>query len=580
MFDIMKHRLNGYGFAMFSDDFIAALIVTVLLVPQALAYAVLAGLPPQTGIYASIFPLIAYALCGSSRHLAVGPTALVSLLTAVGIASLPSELRLIGAATLALMSGMLLMGFGLMRAGTIINFVSRPVLSAYVSGAAVLIIFSQLQHLFGVETRGNTVSQLGQALLENIPGINVWSLWIGVATLIFLMLIKRYLAFMLFRLGAGRKQARLSARLAPIVIVLAGLGLSLSLSLSEQFDVAVVGVIPAGLPDFLPPRTSFEILTHFIKIILPMAAIIALMSFIDCMSISQTLAARSRQHIDPNREMLSLGLSNIVAGLSHAYPVAGSLSRSAVKMSAGGKTTLAGLLTALFMGFIALFFTPYMAALPLAILAAFIISACLNMVDTKTLWQTWRYSRVDGLTALACFLTVLFLGVIWGMIVGVVLAMALHIRTTLHPHLALVGRFPGTEHYRDATKFNVETSEIVKTLRIDESLYYANARYLEDKIAHIVAESPQLKHLILMCPAVNRIDASAIHSLLTINARLQSAGICLHFSELHSHIRERLEQTRLRDKLTGQIFFSQHEAMGALEPEPDWSQLSDHIDIH
>ena len=184
------------------------------------------------------------------------------------------------------------------------------------------------------------------------------------------------------------------------------------------------------------------------------------------------------------------------------------------------------------------------------------------------------------MTALATFLSVLVFGVQWGVLVGVILAMSLHIQSTLRPNMALVGRFPGTDHYRDAKRFNVETFEEVKTLRIDESLYYANARYLEDKIGRVLVESPKMTDLILMCPAVNRIDASALSSLEMINSRLKSAGVNLHFSELHTNIKERLKRSDLEKKLTGRIFFSQQEAMEALEPDPDWSQFSDHIDIH
>jgi len=201
-------------------------------------------------------------------------------------------------------------------------------------------------------------------------------------------------------------------------------------------------------------------------------------------------------------------------------------------------------------------------------------------LDFKTLWRTWVYSRADGITALATFLSVLIFGVQWGVLVGVILSMGIHIRLTLQPNMVLVGRFPGTEHYRDAARFNVETHDVVKTLRIDESLYYANARYLEDMVAGIVADSPEMTDLILMCPAVNRIDASALSSLEEINKRLISAGMRLHFSELHSHVKDRLHRSNFLEKLSGQIFLSQHEAMNELEPEPDFSQFSDHLDFH
>lgn len=575
-----KFGLKGYNSTLFTDDLVAAIIVTVLLVPQALAYAFLAGLPPQTGIYASIFPLIAYAIFGSSRHLAVGPTAVVSLLTAVSIAALPAELRIEGAVLLALFTGIVLTILGLLRAGSIMNFVARPVVSAYVTGAAILIIISQLRHVFGVTSEGDTAIALTRSLLTHLSERQTVPMIIGMGTIVFLLLMKRYLAFTLYRLGLSRRMARLTARLTPIVAVFVTIIISAQFSLSTRYGLNVVGDIPAGLPSFGIPALMLEQDRSFYEGLIITAFIIAIVAFVDSMSIAQTLAARSRNRIDANRELLGLGASNIVAGLSYGYPINGSLSRSAVNFSAGAQTAMAGMITAVFMAVVALFLTPYLSQLPLATLAALIITACFNIFEFKALWRTWRYSRTDGLTAVLTLFTVLLFGVVWGVVMGVVLAMGLHIRTTLRPHMAIVGRFPGTEHYRDAERFNVETSEVVKTLRIDESLYYANARYLEDKVARLVADSPEMKHLILMCPAVNRIDASALSSLLTINERLQSAGMKLHFSELHSHVKERLHRSNIVDKLSGAIFLSQHEAMETLQPEPDWAQLSDHIDIH
>jgi len=284
--------------------------------------------------------------------------------------------------------------------------------------------------------------------------------------------------------------------------------------------------------------------------------------------------------VDSNKELLGLGAANVVAGLTGGYPINGSMSRSAVNFTAGGKTPFVGILVAGMMALTALFLTPVLQALPLAVLAALIIVACFNLLDFKSLWRTWVYSKADGITAIATFLSVLLLGVQWGVLVGVVLAMALHIKTTLQPHMPLVGRFPGTEHYRDAERFVVETDAQIKTLRIDESLYYANARYLEDKVAKIVESNPEMTDLVLMCTAVNRIDASALSSLETINNRLKSAEISLHFSDMQSRVRERLFRSDFQDKLTGQIFLSQHDAMMQLQPEPDWSEFSDHIDIH
>jgi len=568
--------LKGYNSGIFADDLVAAIIVTILLVPQSLAYALLAGLPPQVGIYVSIFPLIAYALFGSSRIINVGPTAVISLMTAACIAILPEGTRLVSAAALALITGGLLLIAGILKAGFIMNFVSRPVVSAYITGAALLIMFSQVKHILGVQASGNTVFELLKQLGENAINSNSAALWTGGGAIILLWSIRRYLAFILVKLHVKSRIAKLIARTMPIVVIIGFILLSEGLGLAESHNLRVVGVIPSGLPPLSFPELS---LPSFQALFMP-AVIIAIVAFVDSTSTAQELASRGRGRIDANKELLGLGASNLVAGMTGGYPINGSMSRSAVNFSAGGRTPLVGIIVAIMMALTALFLTPVLRALPLSVLAALIIVACFSLMDFKSLWRTWVYSRADGTTAIATFLAVLFFGVQWGVLVGVILAMALHIKGTLQPYMPLVGRFPGTEHYRDAGRFNVETNEQVKTLRIDESLYYANARFLEDKVAQLVSNSPEMTDLVLMCTAVNRIDASALSSLEEINKRLKRTDIRLHFSDMQSRVKERLYRSDLITNLSGEIFLSQHEAMEALEPEPDWNQLSDHVDMH
>ncbi len=567
--------LRGYNGSRFSTDLNAAIIVTILVVPQSLAYALLAGLPPQIGIYASIFPLFAYAAFGSSRFLQVGPTAVISLMTAVAISTVPAESRLVAAAILAITMGVMLTILGLLRSGFIMNFVSRSVVSAYITGAAILIIVSQLKHLFGVETEGRTVIKMITSLISALGTTNPVALLVGGVTLIYLLLVKNTLPLVLVKSGMRARRAKLISRMAPIVAVILAIVSASYFSLSSKSGLNVVGDIPRGIPPFKLPMDL-----ELYKLMLVPALVIGLVAFVDGMSTAQTLAAKARNRIDADKEMLGLGVSNFAAGISGGYPVNGSMSRSVVNFSAGGQTQMVGIFTAILMLLTALYLTPLLYHLPLASLAALIIVACISLLQFKELWKVWVYSREDGLTALATFFAVLMLGVQWGVVAGVVLSMAFHIRATLRPNMAIVGRFPGTQHYRNVDRFNVETNEIVKTLRIDESLYFANARYLEDKIARLAQESPEMTDLILMCPAVNRIDASALSSLETINKRLDSAGVRLHFSELHSMVKERFHRSQFLDVLTGEVFLSQQEAMEALEPEPDWSEFSDHIDIH
>lgn len=568
--------LEGYKTSVFADDLLAATVVSILLVPQCLAYAFLAGLPPQLGIYASIFPLVAYVLFGSSNYLNVGPTAVISLMTAACIATLPAETRVVSAGALALLTGGLLMTAGVLKAGFVMNFVSRPVVSAYITGAALLIIFSQAKHILGLQVDSRTAFGMVAELIRQVPQSKPLAVLTGFIAIMLFVLVRRMLPFLLVKSGFRAKTAKLLARMAPILIIAAFVGLSTLLKFGETYGLSIVGSVPAGLPPVSFPGLT---LVGYEELLIP-AVVIAIVAFVDSTSTAQELAARKRGRVDPNRELLGLGAANAVAGMTGGYPINGSMSRSAVNFTAGGKTPLVGLMVAGFMALTALFLTPALKNLPLSVLSALIIVACLNLLDFRSIWRTWTYSRADGITALATFFSVIILGVQWGVLAGVVLAMVLHIRVSLTPHMPLVGRFPGTEHYRDADRFNVETDETVKTLRIDEGLYYANARFLEDRVAEVVSENSDMTDLVLMCSGVNHIDASALSSLEEINRRLKGLEIKLHLSDMQSAVRERMYRSDFLDKLNGRVFLSQHDAMTALQPEPDWAQFSDHIDIH
>ena len=575
-FGIQYGWMKGYGGRVFTDDLLAAVVVTILLVPQCLAYALLAGLPPKLGIYASIFPLVAYTLLGSSNYLNVGPTAVISLMTAAAIATLPPEIRIASAGALALLTGGMLVIAGLLKAGFIMNFVSRPVVSAYITGAALLIIFSQAKHVLGVSVDSQTAFGMVYNLISQVPDANPLAFLTGGIAIALFILVRNALPFVLVKSGLRAKRAKLIGRMAPILIIVAFVLICTFFDMDGKGGLAIVGDVPSGLPPFSLPNVSVDL---YENLLVP-ALVIAIVAFVDSTSTAQELASRRRERVDTNKELLGIGAANAVAGMTGGYPINGSMSRSAVNFTAGGKTPFVGLMVAAFMALTALYLTPVLYNLPLSVLAALIIVACLNLLDFRSIWRTWAYSRADGITALATFLSVLILGVQWGVLAGVVLAMVLHIRMSLTPKMPLVGRFRGTEHYRDADRFNVETIETVKTLRIDDSLYYANARYLEDRVAAIVSEHPEMTDLILMCTGVSHIDASALSSLHEINRRLKGLKARLHMSSMQTVVRERLYRSNFLEKLSGNIYLSQHEAMIDLQPEPDWTQFSDHIDIH
>lgn len=568
--------LNGYKKSDLTGDFISAIALSVLLIPQSLAYAMLAGLPPQVGIYAAILPAIVYAFFASSRVLSVGPVAMTSIMTLAAVSQFPEELRVLSAAMLALMSGICLMGLGLLRGGALATFFSRPVVSAYITGAAILIILSQMKHVMQTEIEGRQVSELLPSIFSNLGQSDKLAVFFALGTVFVLWFVKSFVVNWLRLLHIKKRHAKYASNVSPILLVVAATFFTHFLNLDTRFGLMTVGEIPAKLPKISFPVADLD---HWKSLVLA-AVLISLVGFVDSISVGQTLASKRRHRVDPNKELLGTGAANFAAGLSGAYPVAGSLSRSALNHATRAKSPLVGLIAALIMALAVLTIMPLLESLPLAVLAGLIIFSCFSLLNFKEIWRTWCYSKADAATALGALFAVLLLGVQYGVLIGTILSMVFHIRLTLKPHTVEVGRFAGTEHYRDTERYEVEEFDEVKTLRIDESLYFANARFLEDTVSQLVVKYPKMQDLVLMCPAVNRIDASALESLAEINQRLDTIDIKLHLSEIHSHVMDRLHRSNFLEKLTGTVFMSQHEAIEALRPEPDWSQYSDHIDIH
>ena len=548
-----------------ASDALAALLVTLMLIPQSLAYAMLAGLPPVTGLYASILPLVAYTLFGTSRSLAVGPAAVLSLVTASVLGPLftAGSAEYFGAALLlALLSGLVLLAMAVLRLGFLANFLSHPVISGFMSASAILITLGQLKHILGIRADGDNALELLAALARGLPQTHLPTLAIGVASLVFLQLARTRLAGWLRALGCTAQVAATLARTGPVVALLLSVLVVWLLDLSEA-GVRVVGPIPQGLPAFSLPTLDPALAVK----LLPAALLLGLIGFVESVSVAQTLAARRRQRIEPNQELVGLGAANLAAALSGGLPVTGGLSRSVVNFDAGAQTPMAGSLTALGIAVTLLFFTPLFHNLPHAVLAATIIVAVLTLVDLGALRRTWRYSRQDAAAMLATMAGVLAIGVEAGILLGVGLSLLLFLWRTSQPHIAVVGQLPGTEHFRNVERFAVVESPRVLSVRVDESLYFPNARYLEDRIAELVGQHPDVEHLVLMCPGVNLIDASALESLEAIGARLRTAGIQLHLSEVKGPVMDRLRQSDFLAHFGGRVFISQFEALAELDPQ-------------
>ncbi|AEI94086.1 SulP family inorganic anion transporter [Roseobacter litoralis] len=546
-----------------SSDLIAAVIVTIMLIPQSLAYALLAGLPPEAGIYASIAPIILYAIFGTSRALAVGPVAVVSLLTASAIGQVAEQGTAgyaVAALTLAFLSGGFLVLMGVFRLGFLANFLSHPVIAGFITASGILIATSQLKHILGVSAHGHTLPEMLVSILAHLGEINWITMLIGVAASAFLFWVRKHLKPTLRNLGAGLLLADILTKAGPVAAVVATTLAVWAFGLDGK-GVRIVGDVPQSLPPLTLPGLSPDL----VGALLVPAILISVIGFVESVSVAQTLAAKRRQRIDPDQELIGLGAANLGAAFTGGYPVTGGFSRSVVNFDAGAETPAAGAFTAVGLAIAAMALTPLVYYLPNATLAATIIVAVLSLVDLSILRKTWGYARADFVAVAVTILLTLGLGVEVGVASGVVISVFLHLYKTSRPHVAEVGLVPDTQHFRNIHRHAVNTVATLVTLRVDESLYFVNARFLEDLIQNRVTQGCAVTDVVLMCSAVNDVDFSALESLGAINLRLKDMGVRLHLSEVKGPVMDRLKRSHFLDDMGGQVFLSQYDA---------WVQLS------
>ena len=549
--------------ALFSD-LMAAVIVTIMLIPQSLAYALLAGLPPEAGLYASIVPILLYAVFGTSRTLAVGPVAVVSLMTAAtlgNVASSGSADYASAALTLAGLSGVILIVMGVFKLGFLANFLSHPVIAGFITASGIIIATSQLKHILGVDATGHNLVELLGSLAGHVLDTHWMTFALGVSATLFLFWIRKGLKPLLLTLGASIGVADVLTKTGPVVAVVGTTVVVWYFDLAN-LGVNVVGTVPQSLPPFTLPSFSLELT----KALLMPALLISIIGFVESISVAQTLAAKKRQRIEPNQELLGLGAANVGAALTGGFPVTGGFSRSVVNFDAGAETPAAGAFTAALLAVAAVSLTPLVYYLPKATLAATIIVAVMSLVDFSILSRTWSYSKADFTAVLITILLTLGVGVEAGVTAGVLISVLLFLYKTSRPHVAEVGLVPHTQHFRNIHRHSVVTDSSLVTIRVDESLYFANARFLEDYLYDRTIACPDIKHLVLMCSAVNEIDMSAMESLEAINLRLKDLGIQLHLSEVKGPVMDRLLQTHFLKELTGSVFLSQFDAIKTLTP--------------
>jgi len=556
--------MRGYRRSDFAADALAGTITAVVLVPQAMAFGLLAGLSPAAGLYASLLPPLLYALLGTSRVLAVGPVSIAAIMVAQALGSLPSGVNpFAAAALLALLGGAVLLALGLLRLGWLANFLGHPVLSGFTSAAALLIIASQLPALVGVRWPAETGwSGLLPAVAEAAPTVRAPTLLLGLLAASVLLLSGRPLERLLQVAGATRRSSALAGRAAPLLVVVCGTLAVVALSLDAGHGVAVVGAVPAGLPELALPWPGKDVALR----LLPAATLIALVGYVESVGMARTLANRRREAIDPNQELIGLGAANLGAAFSGAMPVAGGLSRNMVNYQAGARTQGAALVTALLVAVVVFAFTPLLAHVPRTVLAAIIIVAVARLVDVRALRDAWRYDRSDAAVMLATALGVIGLGIEVGLMAGIVLSLLATVWKASRPHVAELGRLPGSEHFRNVHRYRgLETWPSLLLLRVDEHLSFANSHWLEQYFAQSVAAHPGVRHVVLVANAVNGIDTTALEMLERLALSLREAGVTLHLAEVKGPVMDRLKRSSLLASMApGRVFLSAHEAVQEL----------------
>lgn len=557
--------LPDYTRQTLSGDIVAGITVAIMIIPQSMAYALLAGLSPEIGLYASIVPMMLYALFGSSRYLAVGPVALVSLMTAsvMGevVASGSADYHT-GALIIALLSGVLLIIMSLARLGVLATLLSKPILNGFTSAAAIIIGMSQLKYFLGMTIPSglNSFEKLFY-VLNHWQESNVLALFVGIASIVIILSSGGPLKRLLTRLKLSAIFVNVMSKLGPLFAVGIFTIASWYFGWHDAFNLRIVGDIPSGLPSFGIPHIDQDLVWE----LLGPAILIALVGTIESISVAKSLASKEREKIEPNKELFGLGMANLGASFTGAYPITGGLSRSIVNYSAGAQTPFASIFTGLLVLIVVLFLTPLFYYLPLAVLSSIVIIAVTKLFDMEGLIDLWRYNKGDAISMLVTFFVVLFMGVELGILVGVVLSVFFFLLRTSQPHVAVLGRIDDHGHFRNVLRYDAQSPAHILALRIDESLFFVNSSYIENLISDKVAEHPDIQHLVLVCSGINFIDSSALETLEHLSEALQEAGVTVHLAELKGPVMDKLSPTRFITQLQGQVFLSTADAFTALE---------------
>jgi len=555
---------QDYKMGDLRSDMIAGVVVLFITVPQVIAYAFLAGLPPEAGLYASIAALLCYAAFGSSRTLAVGPTAILAMMTleATSSQALPGTEEYVQLAIkLGLVTGLVLIALRLINFGAVINFLSHAVVTGFISAAAILIITNQLPAILGTGAAPENSMWGVLRHLANSPGdINLVVMLIAGGAFALLVFCRSFFEAVLLKMGVPGQVANNLVKSAPMYAVITGIIITAVYELDVTSGVPVVGSIPSDLPALaLVSITLQEIQTLF-----PSALLIAMVVFMESTSVGTAMASKRRQKIEPNQELVGLGLANIGASLSGGFPVAGSFARTVVNFSSGAVTPVASVITAVLVMVTLVWFAPFFYYLPRAVLAAIIVISAWQLIDVPVIKRIFTFNLIDTITFCCTFLAVLSLGVEMGILVGIAISFVLLIRSSSVPHIIIVGRMGDSEHFRNVERFDTRTSPDVLAMRIDQSIYFVNTRYIESFVLKSVAESPDVKHVILICTATNFIDTSGLEMLEHLCDNLHEVGVTLHLAEVKSAVMDKLKHTDFSEHMRGKIYFTTDLAMKEL----------------
>ena len=545
--------LKTYHPRHFKADVVAALIVLAMLVPQGMAYAMLAGLPPVMGIYASILPMIIYAFTGSSTTLSIGPVAIISMMVFSALQPLfavGSTAYIEAACLLAIMVGIISLILGLFRFGFLIQLISHPVIKSFIIASALLIALGQFKFLLDIPLQTNNIPEFIGSLVNNFHRISFLSVGVSLAAISILVFLPKWV------------RSDFLNKTIPLLLVLSSIIVVYAFSL-DQHGLKTVGIIPTGLPSFHFPTWNFDLVQE----LLPSAFIIAMISFVESLAIAQATALQKRDDLNSNQELIALGLANIAAGINMGFAVSGSLSRTVVNSDAGAKTPMSGVMSSLLMIAVSLYFTSFFQNLPLTILAATIFVSIWKLVSFLPFFETWKYSKADGLAMWATFFGVTCIDISTGLVIGIILTFILLLWRISRPHIAVIGLVEGTQHFRNVSRYDVLTTETIASFRIDENLNFLNAHVLKGYIITELSHNPQIQHVVINCSSISNIDLSAVEMLEDLNRELLQLGIQLHLSEVKSPVMDRLNSSRLINMLSGKIFLSHYQAIQTLSPE-------------